>query len=238
MSSSSSCTDSSQSSSVPATRRGPYARISTDLKERLVLAWEEGRDFIEVARLLGINVTTARSIVAKYLRDGNINDQRGGRREEWVRLTPAVVNEIVDLVEQHPDFTLEQIRGQLQVSLSIATISRALDSQLITMKKLEDCPAKRNSLSTRENRSQYAEWYLETGINRTLVYVDETCFNIYTKRTRGRAVKGRPAVRQVSGYRGPNLNLVMAISARAGVVYYELQRGCMTSEFYFRFIFF
>lgn len=222
---------SSTSSDTYRTQRGPYAKISTDLKERLITAWEDGKDIVEVSSLLGIKVSSARSIIKKYcLTEGEISDARGGRREERVKLADDVVSEIVGLVERHPDYTLEQIRAQLQFPLSVASISRALEKQLITMKKLEDCPVNRNSLVTKQKRSSYAEWYLKTAVNRTLVYFDETCFNIYSKRTRGRALQGRPAVRQVNGYRGPNLNLVMAISARVGVVYYELQRGCMTSE--------
>ena len=62
-----------------------------------------------------------------------------------------------------------------------------------------------------------------------MVYVDETNFSLYTRRTRGRAVQGHRAVRQVLGSRGPNLNLVMAISPEVGVLYYEMFHGSMTA---------
>ena len=149
-----------------------------------------------------------------------------------VKLTDEVVHQIVNLIEEHPDFTLKQVKDHLEVPITVTSLSRALDGRLITMKKLEDCPGERNSLAVKEARSEYAEWYMKHGINRTLIYVDETCFNIFTKRTRGRAVRGRPAVRQIGGQRGPNLNLVMAVAAGAGVVYFDIHvhRGCMTNK--------
>ena len=59
--------------------------------------------------------------------------------------------------------------------------------------------------------------------------MDETCFNLFTKRSSGRAVAGQPAIRQLQYERGRNLNLVMAVAAAAGV-YFKLQQGTMTGQ--------
>ena len=60
-----------------------------------------------------------------------------------------------------------------------------------------------------------------------LIFVDDTCFNVHTRRTRDRVPRGQPQYRQVCN-RGSNLNLVMAINEDAGIVYYELERDAMT----------
>ncbi len=73
--------------------------------------------------------------------------------------------------------------------------------------------------------------------DRTLIYVDESSFNLFTRRTRGRAVRGRPAVRQLNFERGRNLNLCLAVAAEVGVVYFELQRGTMTKEKFGSFLY-
>lgn len=67
---------------------------------------------------------------------------------------------------------------------------------------------------------------MRDGEHATLIFVNETCLNVHTWRTRGRASRGRLAYRQVCS-REPNLNLVKAINEDAGVVYYELERGTM-----------
>ena len=210
--------------------RGPYARISTELKERLIASWEDGGDYLDAANVPNIKPSTARSIIMRHQRGESLDDKHGGRRETRVKVTEDVINIIIDIIERHPDFTLRQVKEQLREPLSVTSISRGLDCRLITMKKLEDCPTQRNSLRVKEARSAYAQWYLEDAVNKTQIYVDETSFNVFTKRTRGRSVRGQPAVRQIGGQRGPNLNLVMAIATGAGVIYYELQRGTMTGE--------
>ena len=130
--------------------------------------------------------------------------------------------------------------GQPSVDLSTTSIARALDGQLVTMKKLQDCPAQRNSPRVKRDRVQYAEWYLQQAVLpvTTLIYVDETCFNLFTKRSRGRAVAGQPAIRQLQYERGRNLNLVMAVAvaAAAGVVYFELQQDTMTGQHFQNFM--
>ena len=40
---------------------------------------------------------------------------------------------------------------------------------------------------------------------RTCVYIGETNFNIYTRRTQGHALVGHRSVRQVNGLRGRNM---------------------------------
>lgn len=167
--------------------RGQYAKISTELKQRLTTVWQDGGEYIAAANVLNINPSTARSIILRHQRCEQLDDSRGGRREETVKLTEDVMNHVVAIVERHPDFTLQQIKEQVmalmrdqQLQLSVTSIARALDGKLITMKHLQDCPAQRNAPCVKEARSAYAEWYFNEGLNRTLVYVDESCFNIFT----------------------------------------------------------
>ena len=43
-------------------------------------------------------------------------------------------------------------------------------------------------------------------------------FNLYTRRTRGRAVVGDCALRQITNSKGPNLNILLAVSLLVGVL--------------------
>ena len=60
--------------------------------------------------------------------------------------------------------------------------------------------------------------------------------NLYTRRTQGRASVGQRAVRQVAGSRGKNLNTIMAISAAAGLHYYELHEGAVNGHIFQGFL--
>ena len=215
----------------PSQPRGRYNRISDIDKLRLIQAHNSGADYVQLAETLGINVNTARGIIARG--EDGIGMARGGRREETVVVTPAVVDLLVNLVQANPAYTLVQLQTLVAregVNVSTSSIARALDLQLIHMKKLYDLPAERNSERVKAVRREYANWLLEHGGNRTCLFVDETCFNVYTRRTRGRAANGQRALRQVNKSRGPNLNLTMAISSNVGIVYYELQRGSMNAQ--------
>ena len=97
---------------------------------------------------------------------------------------------------------------------------KVLDGQLITTKKLEDAPAERNSEGTKAARYEYANWLMQQGVNQNVVFVVEAGYNLYTRRTRGHALRGQRAVRQVAGNRGRNLNIILAISPAAGTVYH------------------
>lgn len=124
-----------------APRRGPYRRIALADKQRLIAAFDRGDDHLALAHALGIKRTTAASIVAKHARGEPVEQPRGGRREQRVLVTPEVLVALVAIVEESPGFTLRQIGNHLLqrsgVQLSTSTISRALDAQLIRIKKLE-----------------------------------------------------------------------------------------------------
>ena len=81
--------------------------------------------------------------------------------------------------------------------------------------KLEDAPMDRNNLQVKEEHREFVLLLTQEGINQNLLYVDECGFNLFTRRTRGRARVGQRAVRQVCNSRGKNINIILAISPSA-----------------------
>ena len=59
---------------------------------------------------------------------------------------------------------------------------------------------------------------------------------MHTRRTRGRAAVGERAVQQVAGYRVRNLNIILAISPGAGVVYQEVHMGTVNAHVFAHFL--
>ena len=68
----------------------------------------------------------------------------------------------------------------------------------------------------------YAHWFTGLGINDHLVYVDESGYNIYTRRNRGRADRGDRVCHQVAGNWGRNVVATLAINANFGLVHHWL----------------
>ena len=65
------------------------------------------------------------------------------------------------------------------------------------MKRLETAPVVRNRDDMKQARSAYADWYLQTVNHRhapEMVFVDESGFNLWISRMRGRAHRGQTAV--------------------------------------------
>ena len=162
------------------------------------------------------SVGTAYSIVARNQANGGIPPRpRGGAGN--VRLDTEMQLKIVDIVEGHPEFTLAQVNCQLQTDLlkpriSIQTISKSLRDQLIVMKKMETVPQDRNRPDIIDARRAYTAWYLEVANMEQppeLIYVDESGFNLWTARTRGRVRRGARAARVVNRQHGANFILIL-----------------------------
>ena len=218
-----------------------YQRISDADKQRLYDAFNQGEDYFEVARLLGIKRNTAYCILRRiYERDGVLTLPCGGVRRKLV--TDETRDTAVAIVEEHPEFTQEQINAELQVRLpnapciSRATLANMLAGNLIVKKKLEDAVAEQNSDRTKRLRLEFADWMMNTGVNLELIYIDEAGFHLRTKRTRGRARRGQRAVRVVAGRRGPSLTMTLAVSNRRGLVHHNLIQGGMNGERFNHFL--
>ena len=158
-----------------------------------------------------------------------------------VKVDAEVELEARDIVECHSDYTLDQINRELQrrlpnkPSISRSTLARLRELSLVSLKKLEDIPAARNSEDTKNARQQYATWLLQEGLEQRLIFVDEAGINLFTRRTRGRAPVGQRATRVVGGTRGKNLTLRLAISEE-GIVHYEFIEGGMTKDKFSNFL--
>ena len=99
---------------------------------------------------------------------------------------------LLDLVDRNPFASLTILNQQLRTALpqkaevSVATIARVLDGNLITCKiagKDADVPARRNQPITILRRQEYAQFFTQLGLFDNIVYVDESGYNIFTRRS-------------------------------------------------------
>ena len=217
---------------MPRRQRERYRQTSEEERQALVDAHLSGEDYLAVATRLRLKRGTAWSIIARYLRRGDVTSRpRGGRTTN--KLDDESRDLLVMCLEDEPQLTLKQLAPILQEtwpekpSVSSSTISRALHGGCITIKKVIPQPAERNSDRVKEARHEFASWMMTTGLARHRVYIDESGFNIHLMRTRGRAPAGTRAVRTVCGSRGRNISFITAISNQYpdGIIYHEVVEG-------------
>ncbi|KAE9046790.1 hypothetical protein PR003_g4596 [Phytophthora rubi] len=96
-------------------------------KARVVRAFQEGKDWREVATANDVNYHTARRAV---LATGAEPKQRGGLRPSSVKMTVEVMSKLEELIDEDCRMTLEQLRDRLHsdlgVDVSVASVHRAL----------------------------------------------------------------------------------------------------------------
>ena len=215
-------------------------RTSDDDRRRIVECFNDGGNFVALAATLRINRCTAYSIIRCYQRHGRTDSTHAGGR-------PRVIdNETLDLpvmlIEANLLITLkilnEEIRAvsPLKPRFDDATLSRALDGKLITLKQCRDCSAERNSPTTKDAHHAYCQWMLADGLQLEKVYVDENGFNLWIKRIYGRTRVGERVNRRVGGKRGRNVTVITAISDKVGVLYHEIHCTSETNDSLSRFV--
>ena len=120
-----------------------------------------------------------------------------------------------EIINENCLLTLWQINRELRRRLPFIrdhTVARTLDGMLFRVKLARPLPAERNRPDVLEKRTAYANWFMNCGVIRHSVFVDECGYNIWTSRSQGRARQGERAFRQVCGQRGRHVTVAMAIS--------------------------
>ena len=137
-------------------------RIPNEVRRRIVRAFEDPtEDYLSVADTLGVNRSTARSIVATYLRAGRVNERpRGGRNN--VRVDNEMRDCINEILNENCLLTLQQINEEVRRRLPAKplvcdrTIGKTMDGMLISVKMARAVPAARNRPDVIERRYEYA----------------------------------------------------------------------------------
>ena len=213
-------------------------RIAQEDRKRIVRAFEEPeQDYLVVADTLGVNRSTARGIVARFIRENRVDERpRGGRNN--VKVNEEMRQCLEAILEENPMLTLEAINRKLREELPdrphvhVRTVAKHLDGMLYTLKLAHRVPADRNRADVIQRRNEYAHWFLEEANLNHTVFIDECGFNIWTSRSQGRSRQGDRAYRQVCGQKGRNITICLAISPVFGLIYHKIQSGGMTGALF------
>ena len=218
----------------------PRNNPSAEDRRRLIDSFEREEDFIFLASQLGINRRTAYGIIKRYRETGRVEQRnRGGAHN--VKFDEEMKDVASEFIELNPVITLKELNAKIRQRLpekpqvSVSTLATAVDGMLYTVKAISDIPQGRNSDATKELRRQYATWMTVNAVDEN-IFIDECGFNVFTRRSRGRALRGTPAVRKVKGQRGKNITVCLAISQRLGVVHHRIMEGGMMRDIFIAFL--
>ena len=186
----------------------PRYRIFLQHRERVVRAFEDDKeDYLLVADTLGVNRSTARGVVARYIRTGRIAERpRSGRNP--VRVHDEMRDCLNDIVKENCLLTFDQISRELRVRLPAKPrirnrrVAKTLEGMLFRVKLVRPLPADRYRPDVIQRRAGYANWFMRHAVVHHSVFLDECGYNIWTARSQGRARQGERAYRQVCGQRG------------------------------------
>ena len=96
----------------------------------------------------------------------------------------------------------------------------------------------RNSVSAKEERKRYAEWYTGISIDiryRNIIFVDESPFSLHMIRNRGRALREGTLNVVLSNSRESNVTMILAINA-VNVVHCEAVLGSVDGSLFQNFL--
>ncbi|XP_036325169.1 uncharacterized protein LOC118738354 [Rhagoletis pomonella] len=204
-------------------------KYSAEDRKRIVEAANKGLDWVQLAESLNVKYKTAYVWVSSGTPQAL---RRGGTKER--ALTDNEVAVMVQWIEEDATMTLTKIREKIKQTfrkdVCISSVGNYLQGQLFTMKGIHKEPQSMNSQLNKEKRREYVctlNQYIQEG--KQILYIDETNFNLFCRRSRGRAKVGKRAVQVLPVAKGPNVHLIGAIYA-SGVVKMTTRRGSFKSE--------
>ena len=170
-------------------------RLLLEQRESIIRAFKDtNEDYLIVADTIGVNRSTARRIVARYVREGRIAERPGGGANN-VRLDNEMKDYLNDILNHNCMLTLAQIKQELRRCLPrksrihARTMARTLDGMLFRFKIARRQAAERNRPDVIQKRQDYANWFMGQAIVSHTVFVDECGYNIWTARSQGRAIR-------------------------------------------------
>ncbi len=160
---------------------------------------------------LQVNTNTAYTWISKQ--DKEDRRPRGGSNK---KLTEVQIQRLIEHLERDPQLTLKQLYDKVwqDFQISQSSVHNYLHGQLITVKKVHHVVETMNNDANKEKRRAFVERIsLLMQNQRYIIWIDETNFNLYCRRTQGRSSVAQRVPVALPGSKGPNVHIIGAISA-------------------------
>ncbi|GMF40772.1 unnamed protein product [Phytophthora fragariaefolia] len=204
------------------------SRYTLAVKLRILDATRTGGDWEALAEVDNININTARCWLRRYstYSDALQPPARGGKRAQ--KMTAVGLSFLLSMLSIDRDLTLRLLADDLEQAWSISvsqTVKTHLDASLITMKQFHKEPQYMNTEPNKLKRRDFlVRWQQLQAAGKSVIYMVEINFNLWSSRTRGRILRGRRAVKKVLAGGGQNPQVIACIG-KGGVTHYETKLG-------------
>jgi transposase len=195
----------------------PMKTYSEDLRQRIILAkYETNVSDQEIANRFQVSRSFVNKLVRQYKKTRSYKSlPHGGGKTPLLQEKEIII--LLELVEEDNDATLKELRERLEkktgITVSIATICRALKKQGVTRKKKTIHASEAATERVQKLRQEYWESIRDINLD-DLVFLDETGVNLAMTRHYGRATKGKRAYGKCPYNRGSNYTLIGAITKK------------------------
>jgi len=180
--------------------RKKYNKNNEKHRERIVNCANRGEDWIALAATLGVKYKTA----YHWVQSGNDNMlPKGGTKPKTV--ADDGIGVIVSWVEEDCTITLQQLKEKIMTyfnkMVSVSTVGNYLEGRLYSVKGVHIEPLTMNSEANKIKRLEYVKSlnaFIQQG--KQIVWMDETNFSLFCRRTTGHARVGNKAVQHLMNY--------------------------------------
>ena len=187
---------------------------SLDFRKKIVTAYEAGNTSIrEVAKRFMVTKRTVQRLIKQNRETGDLTPKKVGTKKSSP--LEARKEQIVEMVEQYPDWTLwqycEEIAEKTGLSVSTGSLCRFLAKQELTLKKKTFRSEKVVSEEVQQERVDFWQQVKDIAPE-SLIFIDESALWEGMERSVARSPKGRKAFSLRTLYKGQKHTLIGAIS--------------------------
>ena len=129
---------------------------SQDLRDRVLAASDAGMKTGQVAQLFAVSKSWVRRVKQRRRETGETTPRPVGGSQPTIDR-----QQLAELVRQHPDATLAELRERLSVACSLSAICEALKAMKLTLKKKTIRAAEQDRPDVVAKREEWREWSQE-----------------------------------------------------------------------------
>jgi transposase len=211
--------------------------IPNNMRKRIIYAYNSGKGYTELGKLVGCHRTTIKRIVDAYLQKGRMIAKKRGGAGGSKRLDNVHISAIRTYINQNCTISLRALREKINEEFGLeagkSTINRAIDSFNYTLKRVSQVLVKRNHPTNLECRFAYASLFFQLSQqgDGNIFFLDEVGLNVSMRKKRGRSLCGERAVLSVPAIRNRNISVYCAITKHRTFFYKKQDRPFNTETF-------